>query len=570
MKMKSFILLVTGFLSTQISGQSDPNEFSGETEGVRSVVRSEKLSIMPESHDSIIEIPPVKYYLEPAGYEVSFSTKPISPARLKVVEPLEKLYSGYIKAGLGSYTMPYVEAYYNSTRSKKSSWGVDVLHHSALGNIKDVGVNKFNDNHFGGFYKHFFKQYNWLTSLNFDRNSYHNYGFDANDTTISEAYRNNEDTIQQVYNLLSFATTLKSTLKDSARIHHRVDFKYNFLSNKFKLEEHNVIVGGNMFKYLNKEEVGADISLDINALNQPNLLLLGDTGVVAKGATYANAIFQLNPYIYSRGKNWSVRAGLNLQGEIGDVSKFRFYPNVEANYSMFNNILIPYVGLSGATKRNTFNKLRLENPYVLENSTLLNTNLKLKVFGGIRGSVSSKIAFNLSAGHEILEGLPLFVIDTMYSFENRFNVVYDSLSRTTIKGQLSYQQLDKFKAFVKGEYFAYTLSGQDFAWHMPDWKLTLSGHYNLMDKILVKANIFMIGARKTFSYDPVDDIAITGDKYIYTLKPFVDANLGFEYRYTKKLSAFLNFNNIVSKKYQRWSNYPVYSFNVLGGVTYSF
>ena len=49
-----------------------------------------------------------------------------------------------------------------------------------------------------------------------------------------------------------------------------------------------------------------------------------------------------------------------------------------------------------------------------------------------------------------------------------------------------------------------------------------------------------------------------------------DANLHLEYRYNRRVSAFIQFNNIANQKYQRWMNYPVYGFQVLGGVTFGF
>ncbi len=61
-----------------------------------------------------------------------------------------------------------------------------------------------------------------------------------------------------------------------------------------------------------------------------------------------------------------------------------------------------------------------------------------------------------------------------------------------------------------------------------------------------------------------------GDKYIYDLKSFLDMNISLEYRYTKKVSAFIQFNNFTGKKYQYWTNFPVQSINILGGVTFSF
>jgi len=46
--------------------------------------------------------------------------------------------------------------------------------------------------------------------------------------------------------------------------------------------------------------------------------------------------------------------------------------------------------------------------------------------------------------------------------------------------------------------------------------------------------------------------------------------LGAEYRYTKKLSAFIQFNNIASSPYNKWEDYPTQRFGILGGLTYSF
>ena len=54
------------------------------------------------------------------------------------------------------------------------------------------------------------------------------------------------------------------------------------------------------------------------------------------------------------------------------------------------------------------------------------------------------------------------------------------------------------------------------------------------------------------------------------IDPIFDFNLGMEYRFTKKLSAFVDVNNILSKNYEIWGNYHVQGINVMAGVTYSF
>ena len=63
---------------------------------------------------------------------------------------------------------------------------------------------------------------------------------------------------------------------------------------------------------------------------------------------------------------------------------------------------------------------------------------------------------------------------------------------------------------------------------------------------------------------------ISYNRYAFKLKPFVDMNLSAEYRYNDEVSAFIRFNNFTAKKYQFWTNTPVQSINIFGGVTLSF
>jgi len=49
-----------------------------------------------------------------------------------------------------------------------------------------------------------------------------------------------------------------------------------------------------------------------------------------------------------------------------------------------------------------------------------------------------------------------------------------------------------------------------------------------------------------------------------------DLNAGLEFRITKNLNLWSQFNNITNKEYQLWNRYPVYGFNFLAGVVFSF
>ena len=50
----------------------------------------------------------------------------------------------------------------------------------------------------------------------------------------------------------------------------------------------------------------------------------------------------------------------------------------------------------------------------------------------------------------------------------------------------------------------------------------------------------------------------------------IDVNAGVEFRLTRQLNLWLQMNNLFNDKYQRWNQYSVYGFNILGGVIFTF
>jgi outer membrane receptor protein involved in Fe transport len=57
---------------------------------------------------------------------------------------------------------------------------------------------------------------------------------------------------------------------------------------------------------------------------------------------------------------------------------------------------------------------------------------------------------------------------------------------------------------------------------------------------------------------------------VVTIKSFTDLNGGVSYKATKKLSVFVQANNILNSNYQTYLYYPNYRFNIFGGAAFTF
>jgi hypothetical protein len=144
-------------------------------------------------------------------------------------------------------------------------------------------------------------------------------------------------------------------------------------------------------------------------------------------------------------------------------------------------------------------------------------------------------------------------------------VIYDNANLFNVSGQVKYQYKEKIHFIAKGNYYLYKTKNLERAYHKPDYDITLSTVYNLKSKIILKADVFVIG----------NQFALTqvSDKSVYTTEPklmkgIVDVNIGAEYRYSKMLSFFVNFNNIANTRYYRWEKYPSQRFNLMAGLTF--
>jgi outer membrane receptor protein involved in Fe transport len=110
-----------------------------------------------------------------------------------------------------------------------------------------------------------------------------------------------------------------------------------------------------------------------------------------------------------------------------------------------------------------------------------------------------------------------------------------------------------------------------FAWNLPQLQFIARGSYQLNNKFYgqLDANI-ETGRKALVSADTPDALSTDQGQYYVNLGTIVDINLGLEYRYTPRVSIFLQANNLAAQRYNRWYSYPVQPIQVIGGITARF
>jgi hypothetical protein len=511
-----------------------------------------KITPLPVIKDTIKIVPEFDYSIKTIPVETTFDIEPIKPAKM-IGEPLSKLYRSHIKVGFGTYATPLLDVSVTNLRSKKFLYGAGFNHFSANNRLKNKANEKvyagFNENKLNLFGKVILEDKVLDGEIYFNQYKYYYYGYNSNKVyPIGFDIPIKKDSIEyQRFRNIGFNTSLKSNYIDSLHVNYDIGINYNFLKDYYDVTENKFTIHANFDYFFEREFIGIDARISYYKTEQAL-------------DTVNYAIVQFNPWVGAFGKKWQIIAGLNTYFE-QEEAKYNVYPRISLHYNIIDFFLVPYVEYSGMLKEYSYQNTLLENPFVQPGTTILPSKIKQNLTAGIRGNISSKIGFNLAVNYKEIDNQYLFINDTLDLLENKFTVLYDDMNVVSFSGELSFKKSEKFNVLLKGDFYKYTTDNEAYAWHKPDYYVSLSPRYLIRNKFIITSDIFALSKRYAKSY--------TNAKGYVELEGTIDFNFGVEYRYTKLLSGFVNFNNLMATKYYKWNQYPSQGFHILFGVTYA-
>lgn len=559
-----YLLLIFSLFYFSLLAQevSDNEEITVVAPYQPTVSEAFKINVSPRVPDEQLKKPDFNYNILTKEFKSVPELEPIKAAKIQG-ESVNKLYKNYVRAGVGNYATPYIEFYANKLRSKKNAFGVHLKHISSAGKIKDYAYPGSSNTSISAYGKKFMPKHTWATDVIYERKGSHFYGYKPGE--FPEISLSDKD-IRQVYNRVGLTTDLVSNYSGGQKLNHKIGLGYSYLFDRFDATEHNITFDAALdlktefFDFTERENLAIDLELDY---------YLGSDSLIS----HNSGIIRIDPY-YSIGfDQYFFKVGVKTAVESDSNSKVHVYPVVRAEVKVIQDYLITYAGVYGGLEKNSLHSFSEENPFI--NATLEKrfTNNKISQYGGLKGRISKNFDYNVSFVNSTVKDMALFVNDTASAFgdglNNQFDVVYDDVKHTRIIAEFGYHYQDRLKFLLRGQFNDYFLDNENEAWHKPGLEISLGAHYNMQEKIYVKAELLTRNKMyaKLYESDPLTgDLTVKAEK----LDAMIDLNLGFEYRYSKVLSGFLNLNNILGQRYFYWYNYPSYRFNLMLGVTYSF
>jgi hypothetical protein len=572
---------------------AQPDVINTEGKGNREIEPAFRITEAPKIIDSIKVTPVASYPTLVFQAKTKISLDTIEAATVETTEKLKQIYPFYVKAGIGSSLMPLGEFYVNNTRSRGYHYGLHAQHISAFGKVKDRDGNVFAPANFDrtnvrAFGKILQNNYHLIGSAHYMNDGFHYYGIPNENLS--------KDSLSQRFQQGGGSVDFLHNLSDTTVINYKLSAAYNYFGTKkniidsladWRAKEHAFQFNGKAWYKFFEETFYGNLGLRYNGFrygiaDSTLSIPINDTLSMAvdSGLVLNNTIIDFRPGVLSEllDKRLKVDVGLALAVDIHRATKVYVYPQVHLSFAVYENVFVPFVGVTGGLQQNTFKSLTAVNPFLLNNALLQNEHNPFQVYGGFKGTLSKRISFNTNISYGRFMSRALFVNqalpdpqnDTLLVSGNKFGVIYDTLNQMKIEANFAYQMNEKLKIDAIGRFYSYETKNQAFAWNLPQLQFILRGSYNLFDKFLLNIDGTLEGGRKALVYGPGSKVKVENGQYYKDLGFIADFNLGFEYRYNQRVSAFIQFNNFAAQRYNRWYNYPILPFQVMGGVTARF
>ncbi|HMR93642.1 MAG TPA: hypothetical protein PKC69_15075, partial [Chitinophagaceae bacterium] len=272
-----------------------------------------------------------------------------------------------------------------------------------------------------------------------------------------------------------------------------------------------------------------------------------------------NTMWYLSPSVLYKSPSFRLTAGIRPSWDNGE---FKMFPNIMAEVGTSDQRFTLQAGWTGYVRKTTYQYLASQNQWLWAPAELKNTWIEER-YAGFKGAVGDHFTYSAKVGFNRLNNQPLFINDTSAAGDGKsFQVVYaDRINVLNLGGELGYTVEEKFSLITSLYMHQFTgIKGQEYAWGLLPLELNAALRVQVLKDLWIKGDLFGWSGPKYMRKDGSDN----------NVKGAFDLNGGLEFRVRKNISLWAQFNNIFNKEYQRWNQYPVYGFNLVGGIIFTF
>jgi hypothetical protein len=480
--------------------------------------------------------PRLQYSIPNQNLNFAFQPGTLRPLALAVDTGGNWTNESYVKAGFGNFSTPFVQLGLSVGDGKNAGINLYGRHISSKGKLDYQDFSNTNAE-----MNAFFKAGNieWSARLGGLQEKYNKYGY------MPKAMVFPEDSLLVKLQTWRGRVAFRNIERTELGISYAPELKVDVFNDQLSNSESNTYINLPIQKMVGNT-FGVDLAVTANLSRyKPE-----------DKAEVNNNWFAISPSLLYKTANLNIQAGLR---PAWDNSNFKLFPNIIAEVASSDQRFSFQAGWVGYIRNSGFQYQTRINPYIWAPNQVFNSKV-VERFAGFKGSAGDHFSYSAKIAFNTINNQPLFTNDTSHGGKS-FRVINEpELKVMNMGGELGYNVGERFSIISNVQFNQYNPEVAEEAWGLLpiEWKTSM--RLQVLKDLYVNSDLY----------------AFDGPRY--QLKGGKDGNIGsamdlsagLEFKVYKNIKVWGQFNNLLNKEYQRWNQYPVYGFNFLAGVVFSF
>ena len=505
------------------------------------LLESSKINVLPT-------LPPVdtttqrQDYIVPARpLTVEYTSPKLRPLGMKAGKK-EDTYNGFAKAGAGVPKTFWGEAGYYFGSDEKFDGKVWFRHHS-LDAEKSVENQRFFNNDAllnANVYVNENVAVEGNIGYSFDR--YHFYGYDEEISSFSE-----ERTRQDV-KIIDVGGRVYNSERTEADFNYSVAPKFYLLNDYYSNKETGFALDLGATKWFaEKHPLRVNIRTDLTTLD--------DTAKQKLNNIYLQPSFTFHSDIVK------IKVGGNFAS---NRDEFKIFPDAEITLSLIGNGVQVFGGAGGDLRKNTYRSMIEYNPFFqVRGNKIRNTEYR-NYYAGIKGDLGFldySGQFSYATANDLALFQTLFTQAVPQSI-TRFQTVFDTAKITNVQGTIKIRPFEALELIgTLSQNLTFELNNESQPWGLPQTEGNFNGVFTVLDgKAKLRGGLYI-----------ADGIWFRDSDNVTRQEGVLfDLSVGGNYYFSKNIGVFLDVNNVLNNKRERWYDYPMVGLNFLAGLTARF
>ena len=479
--------------------------------------------------------PNLQYNVPPQTVNYTYSSLPLRPLALNINKD-DKSFENYVKLGGGNLSTLYADVGIGSLNGEDYQTAIHLNHLSQSGNITNQKASFTGLDASGSLHKNG-KVFG--AALGVSNNIYHYYGYDHS------IYNYTQSNVRQAFTNVDIELDMQEENPDEKPFTYHPIVGVSLFSDKYNASETTFKLG---------LPISYQLDSNTSVYVKPQATITSFKNPVT---SQSNNIIQIAPGIKFAKNQISGNAGITPTW--GANQKFYILPDINLSYMLPETQMLLHAGWQGSLQQNSYRQLTALNPYVFNTFTVNQTRTQ-EVYAGVSSNVGEHITFNGRVSWYDYTNLPVFINDTLTD-NKQFQILYDTkVNAIGLEAAIRYQIAQTFAIGFTGQWMNFYQSNFERVWHRPGIRFTGDIIAQPIEKLTITAYISFI-----------DELyALEKNNRSFKLNSILDIGAGAEYEVIKRVSVFVQANNLLNNKYQLQYGYNAFGMNIFGGARLKF